>query len=192
MLSVGLLQARQGVSHRCIGQGLQRIKQFSDSSIAIIGVLPYHTRSCTASRNDTQVGIIQLCNAMQPTDEWAFFSHIGFKGPVTKAELCRCFETGELQGELFIHHCSEDCTSGKELKDWYEQWGPHMPRVQPTCMHVGMHASVAVDHALSHVLSIWPSTLTVFPAWQLYAELCMPAHTALCPAQLLPLCHIYG
>jgi len=73
---------------------------------------------------------------MQPTDQWAFWSRIGFKGPVSKAELCRCFQTGELQGDVFIHHVSEDSTTGKELAEYYEQWGPHMPGVPPTgCMH---------------------------------------------------------
>ena len=176
------------------------MQQFPDGSIAIMVELLYPTRSCTASCYDTQPGIIQLCDAVQPTDEWAFFSRIGFKGPVTKAELCRCFQTGELQSDVFIHHCSEDSTSGKELKDWYEQWGPHMPGVRPTgCMWACMHQSQLTMLCLRYCqvgfvsFSLFlPSTLTVFPAWQLYAELCMREHIALCPAQFLPLCHIYG
>ncbi|DBB13680.1 TPA: hypothetical protein ACH3X3_000699 [Trebouxia sp. C0006] len=93
-------------------------------------------------------------HAAQPTDEWAFFSRIGFKGPVTKAELCRCFQTGELQGDVFIHHCSEDSTSGKELKDWYEQWGPHMPAVRRPWREGGPTLSIHQRYRLL------PSTIT--------------------------------
>ena len=115
MLSVDLLQACQGVPHRRIGQALQHIEQFSDGSIAIMAELLHHTRSCTASCYDTQVDV-QLCNAVQPTDEWAFFSRIGFKGPVTKAVpslflylslFCLFFFFKAQKSNIYINFCQE-------------------------------------------------------------------------------------
>ena len=172
----------KGVPHRHIAQAFQRTEQLLDGSMAIMAELLHHTRSCTASSDDTQVGIIQLGDAMQPTDQWAFWSRIGFKGPVTKAELCRCFRPGELQGCVLIHLVSQDSTTGKELKGFYEQWGPHMPGVQPTgCMHQLQLTMLCLRYCqIGHRFA---TTLTVFPAWQLYAELYVPEHTAFCPVQ---------
>lgn len=83
---------------------------------------------------DTQRGI-QVGGALQQTDQSVFWSHIGFKGPVTKAELCHGFQTGDLEGDMLIYHVSEKVADAREMAVYYEQWGPHMPGVPPTgCM----------------------------------------------------------
>ncbi len=83
---------------------------------------------------DTQRGI-QVGGALQQTDQSVFWSHIGFKGPVTKAELCHGFQTGDLEGDMLIYHVSEKVADAREMAVYSEQWGPHMPGVPPTgCM----------------------------------------------------------
>ncbi|KAL0053933.1 hypothetical protein WJX82_001395 [Trebouxia sp. C0006] len=61
------------------------------------------------------------------TDQWVLWSHAGFKGPVTKAELCHSFQTGDLEGDMLIYHVSQKIADAKEMAVYYEQWGPHMP-----------------------------------------------------------------
>lgn len=97
---------------------------------------------------DTHCGI-QVGGALQQTDQWVFWSHAGFTGPVTKAELCHSFQTGDLEGEMLVHHVSEHFPAAKEMAEYYEQWGLHMPGVPPTgCMQDDQALSQKVTCAL--------------------------------------------
>ncbi len=153
-----------------------------DGSTAIMGELHKQIRCCAASSGDTQRGIQVGC-ALQQTDQWVFWSHIGFKGPVTKAELCHSFQTGDLEGDMLIYHVSEHVSAAKELAEYYEQWGPHMPGVPPTgCMQD--------DQALSQKRSFVPYKPNTEGLSSL--DSCMPEHTTFCPAQFPPLCNIHA
>lgn len=122
----------------------------------------------TASCDDSQVST-QPCDAMQPTDQRPFWSRIGLKGPVSEAEACWCFQTGELLGDVFITLCRR---------------GPHQWQGAGRILHaVGCsHARYATHSCIHHlqltmhclkILSFWPPTPTVFPAW---AVACKAVH----------------
>ncbi len=153
-----------------------------DGSTAILGELHKQIRCCAASCGDTHCGT-QVGGALQQTDQWVFWSHAGFKGPVTKAELCHSFQTGDLEGDMLIYHVSQKVADAKEMAVYYEQWGPHMPGVPPTgCMQD--------DQALSQKQSFVPyepntKALPSLDSW-------FPEHITFCPAQFPPLCNIHA
>lgn len=56
------------------------------------------------------------------SDEWAFLSKGGPRGPITKAVLAFFLDKGLLHRQHFIWHTSLDSTHGRELWEFVNDW----------------------------------------------------------------------
>lgn len=104
-----------------------------------------------AASSGCAVLIKQLCGVLQRTNEWGIWSRVGFKGPVSRAELCRCFQTGELDGDVLIRHVTEGSPDCKELSKYIQQWQPYLPGICPT---------ITIQ-----LRPCWQEVLMTAPAW---------------------------
>ena len=58
-----------------------------------------------------------------PSDEWAFLSAEGFRGPITRAVLAFFMDKGLLREGTTVHHMSEDTAQGwAPLGEYVTHW----------------------------------------------------------------------
>ncbi len=58
-----------------------------------------------------------------PSDEWAFFSAEGARGPITRAVLAFFLDKGLLRRQTTVYHMSEDTPQGRApLWEYVRHW----------------------------------------------------------------------